>query len=90
MTPQLKSFVRPVKIPGTPGILPPIAYQLGVERMISPQTEGSRLISKCGSLDKMGLPLLVRLPPITQLFDAIILGAPISHNTEGGTTLSSR
>src|SRR5262249_48370076 len=77
VTPHAKSGVRPIAMPGKPGKLAPMAY-LGpafVQRITtSYQIGGSRLISRCGSLHRNGLPDAVLAPATTQLLEAIIRG----------------
>src|SRR5260221_6265465 len=55
---------------GTPGSVPPTTLPRGVETWAKYQIEGA-CKPRCGSLARSGLPVSLRAPDTTQLFDPI-------------------
>jgi hypothetical protein len=60
--------LRPSRIPGTPGSVAPIASSPGAVSCAKYHTGGA-VRPRCGSFASSGLPLALRLPLTTQLFD---------------------
>src|SRR5260370_37318010 len=64
--PQAMYWLCPITIPGAPGKLAPITSISPATRWHSYQTDGAAC-SRCGSLQRMGEPVVVIAPSATQL-----------------------
>ena len=72
---------------GRPGIVNPKKYLLLTLHLTSYHIFGNLFVSKCGSLQRIGLPDSVLEPLTAQLFEAIIGETSNNHFTSSGTIL---
>jgi hypothetical protein len=86
---QATASLRPTRIAGAPGIDAPASQPCGPSSCASYQTAGNRLISKCGSLASIAVPVAVREGATTQLFEAADAGTTGCPSTSAGTSGSS-
>src|SRR6186997_2759159 len=81
--PHAMRWLWPSATNGTPGIVTPITSSPPATRCISYQVDGNS-ICRCGSLARIGLPLFVLLPAITQLLLLPRRAPDASHSSPRG------
>src|SRR6266571_2008948 len=77
VTPQAMYWLCPMTIPGVPGKLTPITSISPATRWHSYQIDGAAW-PRCGSLQRIGIPVVVIVPSTTQLLLAPIIPNPLN------------